>query len=118
MPLRQVWRRWYTARALGLKKTDWIFVLVAGGVIVALVVLSMLGRDAKPISARVEHAGISVETPRVDCLVCHDPTIEGVAAPLKPTHPHVWKKEQVTCTTCHKVPEGGIPAAPVQNRER
>lgn len=100
--------RWYTARALGLKKTDWIFVLVAGGVIAALVILSMLSRQPKPVSAIPQHSGITTVTARVDCLVCHDPTVEGTVAPLKPTHPHVWKKEQVSCTTCHTVPEGQI----------
>ena len=101
-------RGWYTAPALALKKTDWIFVLVAGGVIATLVVLSMLSRDVKPISAIEAHVGITTETRRIDCLPCHDPTIEGVVAPLKPVHPHVWKKEQVNCTTCHVVPGGRI----------
>lgn len=84
--------------------------LVAGGVIAALIVLSLMGRDAKAVSVIPQHAGMATETPRVDCLACHDPTIENIAAPLKPTHPHVWKKEQVSCTTCHKVPSGKIAA--------
>ncbi|MBK6316823.1 MAG: hypothetical protein IPF53_21685 [Blastocatellia bacterium] len=101
-----------------LKKTDWIFVLVAGGVIATLIVLSLVSRKPKPVLAIPEHATVTIETTRVDCLVCHDPTVEGTVAPLKPVHPHVWKKEQVACTTCHVVPEGGLAQAAGKNRER
>jgi len=98
---------------LRLKRTDWIFILVAAAVIGALVLLSLMGREKKPVSAIPQHVGITADTPRADCLVCHDPSVEGSVAPLAPTHPHVWKKEQVACTTCHTVPPGRIEKVPV-----
>ena len=96
--------RCYNAPALRLKKNDWIFVLVAGSVIGILVTLSLMGRQARPVSAIPEHAGMKKETKRAECMACHDPQREGAMAPLPATHPHVWKKEEVDCTICHTAP--------------
>jgi hypothetical protein len=107
---------------LRLKKTDWIFVLVAGSVIGLLVVLSMMGREARPVSAIPEHAGITADSARADCMTCHDPQREGAPAPLPSSHPQVWKKEEVKCTMCHTAPEartashGRIPPQEMQTQ--
>jgi hypothetical protein len=84
-----------------LKKSDWIFILVAGSVIGVLVVLSLMGRKAAPVSAIPQHAGLTAESTRAECMSCHDPVREGASAPLPASHPQVWKKEQVSCTSCH-----------------
>ncbi len=78
--------------------------LVAGSVIGILVALSLTGREARPVSAIPEHVGMTKETKRAECMACHDPNREGALAPLPATHPHVWKKEEVSCTFCHTAP--------------
>jgi len=89
---------------LRLKKTDWIFVLVVGAVIGTLVVLSLLKKQPRPVLASVpEHAAVTADTQRNDCLVCHAPDSGGkkVIDPL--SHPTKWKDEKMKCTQCHAV---------------
>jgi hypothetical protein len=90
---------------LRLKKRDWGFIAVAGAVVGLLAVLSLIGKKAEPMSAGPYHAGMTAATKRVECLVCHDPARPGASIPLPDTHPLVWKKEEVSCITCHAPPE-------------
>ena len=95
-----------------LKKTDWIFVLVAASVIGALVALSLMGRQAKAMPATPEHATFTQQTKRAECLPCHEPNRPGAMAPLAESHPRAWMKEQLACTECHRAPStatGGLP---------
>jgi hypothetical protein len=89
---------------LRLKKSDWIFVAVAGTVIGLLVVLSLQGRKAQPLSPIPQHAGVTEATKRADCLACHEPGQPGVTFPIPASHPQAWKKEQLKCTECHHAP--------------
>jgi hypothetical protein len=89
---------------LRLKKTDLIFVLVAASVVGGLFVLSMIGRQAKPMPATPDHAVFTRETKRAECLPCHEPNRPGAVAPLSESHPRAWMKEQQACTTCHDAP--------------
>lgn len=92
------------APALRLKGRDWGFIAVAGAVVGALVVLSMLGKEAAPLAPRPEHAQMTAVSTRADCLACHDPTAPGATAPMPADHPLTWKKETVSCTVCHQLP--------------
>jgi hypothetical protein len=89
---------------LKLKGRDWGFIAVAVGVVATLIVLSMIGKDAKPMSAIPDHMRMTANTPRADCMVCHDPIRADAKAPLPPDHPLTWKKESVSCTVCHQAP--------------
>jgi hypothetical protein len=87
-----------------LKKRDWGFIAVAGTVIGVLVALSLVGKKAVPMSNGAYHAGMTAVTKRAECMACHDPGTPGVRSPLPDTHPLVWKKEGVSCITCHAPP--------------
>jgi hypothetical protein len=89
---------------LRLKKTDWIFVVVAASVIGGLVALSLMGRQAKALPATPEHATFTQQTKRAECLPCHEPNRPGAIAPLSESHPRAWMKEQLACTECHRAP--------------
>jgi hypothetical protein len=89
---------------LKLKRRDWGFIAVAGAVVVTLIVLSMIGKKAKAMSAIPDHARMTANTPRNECLTCHDPTRAGAKSPLPADHPLTWKKESVSCTVCHQPP--------------
>lgn len=86
-----------------LRKNDWIFVLVVGGVIAALVVLSAMRRQSPPVSLTVaEHATVTAETARDQCLVCHAPDSGGKRV-IDKSHPTKWTDPKMSCTQCHKV---------------
>lgn len=86
---------------------------IAGAVIGALVILSMLGKKPPLISAIPAHAALTSASKRADCVMCHDPRIEGVVSPLPASHPSKWKDEKVDCTLCHKAaPQPTAMAAP------
>jgi hypothetical protein len=89
---------------LRLKKTDLIFALVAASVIGGLVVLSLMGRQAKAMPAIPEHATFTQQTKRAECLPCHEPNRPGAIKPLAESHPRAWMKEQLACTECHHAP--------------
>jgi hypothetical protein len=78
-----------------------VFTLVAAAVIGGLVVLSLIGRKPKPLSAGPHHAAVSARTSREDCLKCHDPSLAESVKPMPESHPLVWRKQEVACTTCH-----------------
>jgi nitrate/TMAO reductase-like tetraheme cytochrome c subunit len=99
------------------KKNDWIFILVVGAVIGTLVVLSLRGKEYKPVSLGVaEHAGMTRESTRESCLACHAPEVGGRAAIDPAKHPTKWKDEKWSCTRCHAV-EGTSTASILKRHE-
>jgi cytochrome c553 len=103
---------------LRLKKTDWIFVLVVGAVIGALVVLSLIHTRPKPVSLGVaEHAGVTQQSQRDQCLSCHAPESGGRVVIDPKTHPTKWTDQKTSCTMCHKVEGPRTAAIPARHRE-
>ena len=72
-----------------------------------LVVLSLMGKKARPVSPAPYHAGMTAATARAECLVCHDPGRPDAPSPLPESHPLRWKKEDVSCLVCHTPPSAG-----------
>jgi hypothetical protein len=86
---------------LKLTGRDWGFIGAAVIVVGALVALSLVGKKPVPMSAGSYHLGLSAASKRADCMTCHDPTKPEASRPLEPSHPLVWRKEDVSCTVCH-----------------
>jgi hypothetical protein len=88
-----------------MNRKDLIFLGIAVSVVALFIVLSVIGRKPKPMSARPEHAGMSRDTAREDCLACHAP--DSQVAPMPARHPKKGKPPDRTtpCYACHKLPE-------------
>jgi hypothetical protein len=88
-----------------MNRKDLIFLGIAVSVVALFVVLSVIGRKPKPIGVRPEHAGMSRDTAREDCLACHAP--DSQIAPMPARHPKKGKPPDKTtpCIACHKLPE-------------
>ena len=86
-----------------MNRKDIIFAAIALVVIGLFVFLSLVGRKAKPVTARTEHAGITRETPRETCWGCHAP--DSTIAPMPARHPKKGKPPDTTtpCYACHKM---------------
>jgi hypothetical protein len=88
-----------------MNRKDLIFLGIAVSVVALFIVLSIIGRKPKPMSVRPEHAGLSRDTAREDCWVCHAP--DSRVAPMPARHPKKGKPPDRTtpCYACHKLPE-------------
>ncbi|HSO73946.1 MAG TPA: hypothetical protein VLU47_03845 [Blastocatellia bacterium] len=88
-----------------MNRKDLIFLGIAVSVVALFIVLSIIGRKPKPMSARPEHAGMSRETAREDCWACHAPDAQ--LAPMPARHPKKGKPPDRTtpCHACHTLPE-------------
>lgn len=99
-----------------LKKNDWIFIVVVGAVVGALVILSTIRKPVPAVSASApEHAGVTAETTRDACLACHAPDSGGKLVIDTKIHPTKWSDAKMSCTQCHKVEPArtaSIPARP------
>jgi hypothetical protein len=87
-----------------MNRKDLIFLAIAVSVLALFIVLSNIGRKPKPMSVRPEHAGMSRDTPREDCLACHAP--DSQVAPMPARHPKKGKPPDKTtpCYACHNLP--------------
>ncbi|MCI0488725.1 MAG: hypothetical protein L0229_19215 [Blastocatellia bacterium] len=88
-----------------MNRKDIIFAAIALVVIGLFVFLSLIGREAKPVTARAEHAGVTRDTPRETCWGCHAP--DSTVAPMPARHPKKGKPPDTTtpCYACHKLPD-------------
>lgn len=93
-----------------MNRKDLIFLGIAVSVVALFIVLSVIGRKAKPIGVRPEHAGMSRDTAREDCLACHAP--DSQIAPMPARHPKKGRPPDKTtpCIVCHKLPEAATAA--------
>ena len=93
-----------------MNRKDLIFLGIAVSVVALFIVLSVVGRKPKPMSARPEHAGMNRDTAREDCLACHAP--DSQVAPMPARHPKKGKPPDRTtpCYACHKLPEARMAA--------
>jgi hypothetical protein len=83
-----------------------IFIVVVGAVVGALVFLSTIRKRPPAVSLAVaEHAGVSAESTRESCLVCHAPDSGGKLVIDAKTHPTKWTDKKMSCTKCHAVEE-------------
>ena len=73
---------------------DLLFILLIVAVVGLLYFLSTKTK-IMPMPANADHV---VTLTRGECLKCH--TEETL---LQRNHPHVWKKKEVACTSCHKL---------------
>lgn len=79
-----------------LRRVDWLFLLVAG-LVVLLVSLLPSPRDRNPpVPATPDHRAVTSET---QCVTCHAP---GGARPLADRHP--TRKD---CVRCHRTQPSG-----------
>ncbi|HKY05164.1 MAG TPA: hypothetical protein VJQ56_09750 [Blastocatellia bacterium] len=91
-----------------MKKKDLYFLAMAVFVIGLFIFLSLVGRKAKPMTARAEHAAVTRDTPRETCWGCHGD--ETTVAPLPVRHPKKGKPPDQTtpCHVCHKLPDAPV----------
>ena len=91
-----------------MNRKDIIFASIALAVIGLFIFLSLIGRDAKPMTARGEHAGVTQDTPRETCWECHAP--DSTVSPMPPRHPKKGKPPDTTtpCYACHKLPDPAV----------
>src|SRR5215813_2589188 len=87
-----------------MNKKDLLFAAMALSVIGLFVVLSVFSRHPKPMTDRPEHAGVSRDTTRESCWVCHAP--DSGVAPMPAHHPKKGRPPDQTtpCYACHKYP--------------
>lgn len=88
-----------------MNRKDIIFAAIALAVIGLFVFLSLIGREAKSLTVRAEHAGVTRDTPRETCWGCHAP--DSTVAPMPLRHPKKGKPPDKTtpCYACHKLPD-------------
>ena len=88
-------------------KKDLFFIGILVAVVGLFIFLSVTGRKPAPMRARVEHAGITKDTPRETCLQCHASGDEIVPMPAGQRHPKKGSpldNKGTPCSLCHKLP--------------
>jgi hypothetical protein len=86
-----------------MKKKDLYFVVGALVVIGIFIYLSVIGREAKPLSNVAEHAGINSKTEPETCFTCHAP--DSKVRPMPGHHPKKGRPpDKTNCFICHNAP--------------
>ena len=93
-----------------MNKKDLYFIGLLVVVLAVFMALWLFSRKAPAMTGRLEHAGITKETPRETCFECHGP---GQTAQLPPHHPKKGLPNETEnrpnatptpCSLCHKLP--------------